>query len=125
MTLTSRTTWAKLDAGTPEYFDRINRPGVPMEQVLHNILALARTRPVIIQSLFTALDGAGPSPAEIEAYAQRLCTLREAGAQIPLVQIYSATRPTAHPEVSHLPLRLLSRIAQRVREVAGLPTEVF
>jgi len=51
--------------------------------------------------------------------------LKDAGAQINLVQIYSATRPTAHIECSHLPLKSLSRIAQRVKSETGLKAEVF
>ena len=63
---------------------------------------------MIIQSLFPALNGEGPSATEVEAYVQRLKYLKDAGAQIPLVQIYSATRPTPHSECGHLPLRTLS-----------------
>lgn len=117
--------WAKLEAGTPEYFGRINRPDCSLDQILANLLTLARRRPVIIQSLFPSLDGEAPPASEIEAYAQRLLELRKAGAQIPLVQIYSATRPAAHSGCGHLPLRTLSAIAQRVRDVAGLKAEVF
>src|SRR5262249_23248047 len=110
--------WAKLEAGTQSHMDRVNRPGCSLEKILTNILRLARQRPVIIQSLFPALCGQEPSGSEIEAYVQRLKELKEAGAQIPLVQIYSATRPTAQPECGHLPLRTLSAIARRVREAA-------
>ncbi|MBI3413916.1 MAG: hypothetical protein HY043_01140 [Verrucomicrobia bacterium] len=117
--------WAKFEAGTQEYMDRVNKPGCPLEQILANILSLARQRPVIIQSLFPALAGQGPPASEIETYARHLKDLRNSGAQIPLVQIYSATRPTPHSECGHLPLRTLSAIAQRVREVAGLKAEVF
>ena len=89
------------------------------------MLSLARQRPVIIQSLFPAIDGQGPPSSEIDMFAQRLRALKDAGAQIPLVQIYSATRPTPHSQCGHLPLRMLSHIAQRVREVTGLKAEVF
>ena len=73
----------------------------------------------------TAFSAEAPSASEIEAYVQRLRELKDAGAQIPLVQIYSATRPTPHSECGHLPLRTLSHIAQRVREASGLKAEVF
>jgi wyosine [tRNA(Phe)-imidazoG37] synthetase (radical SAM superfamily) len=117
--------WAKLEAGTQEYMARVNNTDFSIEKILASILCLARDRPVIIQSLFPSIDGEGPPASEIEAYIQRLKELKEAGAQIPLVQIYSATRPTAHPECGHLPLRTLSAIARRVREVSGLKAEVF
>lgn len=117
--------WAKLEAGTQGYMDRVNRPDCPLEKITGNILQLARQRPVVIQSLFSSIGGETPPASEIEAYVQRLRELKEAGAQIPLVQIYSATRPTPHSQCGHLPLRTLSNIAQRVREVCGLKAEVF
>jgi wyosine [tRNA(Phe)-imidazoG37] synthetase (radical SAM superfamily) len=117
--------WAKLEAGTQEYMNRVNRPDCPLEKILANILVLSRRRPVIIQSLFPSINRAAPPASEIEAYVQRLRELKAAGAQIPLVQIYSATRPTEHSECGHLPLRTLSHIAQRVRDVSGLKAEVY
>jgi wyosine [tRNA(Phe)-imidazoG37] synthetase (radical SAM superfamily) len=117
--------WAKLDAGTQAWMERINQPTVLLNQVLANIRSLARQRPVVIQSLFPAIHGQEPPDLEIREYAQRLKELKEAGAQISLVQIYSATRPTPHSECGHLPLRSLARIAQIVRETTGLRAEVF
>jgi wyosine [tRNA(Phe)-imidazoG37] synthetase (radical SAM superfamily) len=117
--------WAKLDAGTQGYMNRINRPNCSIDKVLANILLVGRQRPVIIQSLFTSVNGEEPAEAEIDHYAERLRLLREHGAQIAFVQIYSATRPIPHPECGHLPLKTLSRIAQRVKEVTGLEAEVF
>jgi hypothetical protein len=58
-------------------------------------------------------------------YALRLKELKEAGAEISLVQIYSATRPMARTGCSHLPLKSLSQIAKMVRRVAGLRAEIF
>jgi wyosine [tRNA(Phe)-imidazoG37] synthetase (radical SAM superfamily) len=117
--------WAKLDAGTQAYMDKVNKAQLPLENILANILAIGRRRPIIIQSLFPSLKGQPPPEAEIEQYVLRLKELKEASAQISLVQIYSATRPTPHSECGHLPLKTLSRIAQRVREGAGLKAEVF
>jgi len=117
--------WAKLDAGTQEYLERVNRPDCPLERILANILSLARQRPVVIQSLFPAINGKAPPDSEIEAYVQRLRELKDEGAQIPLVQIHSASRPTPSSECGHLPLRALSYIARRVREASGLKAEVF
>jgi wyosine [tRNA(Phe)-imidazoG37] synthetase (radical SAM superfamily) len=117
--------WVKLDAGTQDYMDKVNHPSCPLEKVLSNILLVARQRPVIIQSLFPLLNGEEPPDAEIEQYTLRLRELKQAGAQIPLVQIYSAERPAAHSKYGHLPLKTLARIAERVREVSGLKAEVF
>lgn len=117
--------WAKLEAGTQEYMDRVNAGDVPLEKILANILLTAKQRPVVIQSLFPMLNDEPPPAAEVDAFAARLKALTQAGAQIPLVQIYSATRPTTQPGCGHLPLRHLSQIAQAIRLTTGLRAEVF
>jgi wyosine [tRNA(Phe)-imidazoG37] synthetase (radical SAM superfamily) len=117
--------WIKLDGGTQAFLDKINRPNVPLEKILGNILLIGRQRPVVIQSLFPSISGEEPPGDEIHEYAMRLKELKASGAQISLVQIYSAARPSLHPEWGHLPLRVLSQIAQIVRRTAGLRTEVF
>ena len=117
--------WAKLDGGTQAYVNKVNRASVPLEKILSNILMLGRQRPVVIQSLFPAINGEEPPLEEIEQYARRLLELKKAGAQISLVQIYSATRPSPNSESEHLPLKVLSRIAQTVRQITGLTAEVF
>jgi len=117
--------WAKLDVGTQGYMDLVNRSEVSLDFILNNILNLAKQRPVIIQSLFAEIHGEQPSSGEIEAYAQRLLHMKKSGANIPLVQIYSAHRPAMNSGVAHLPLRSLSKISRRVSEVTGLKTEIF
>ncbi len=117
--------WAKLDGGSQDYLNRVNRSDVPLTRLLRNILLVARERPVVIQSLFPSIEGAEPPAGEIEAYVQRLRELLAEGAQISLVQVYSAHRPPHGTACGHLPLRSLSQIAQRVREATGLRAEVF
>lgn len=125
--------WAKLDAGTQAYMDEVNRPktsevscpSVCLDLVMENILRQARQRPVVIQSLFALIDGKEPPRDEIEQYVHRLRELKEEGANISQVQIYSAHRPAVSQNIGHLPLKILSRIAQRVRDVTGLSAEVF
>ena len=117
--------WIKLDGGTQAFVDKINRPNVPLEKILANILLVGRQRQVVVQSLFPAIHGEEPPFEEIQEYAMRLKELKAGGAQISLVQIYSAARPGVHAEWGHLPLRVLSQIAQTVRHTAGLRAEVF
>lgn len=117
--------WVKLDAGTQKYMDRVNRSEVPLQKVLDNALALGRKRSIIIQSLFPAIEGLEPEPLEIDEYILRLRELREAGANISEVQVYSATRPVHHHECGHLSLKCLVRICHRIRAEAGLRAELY
>lgn len=117
--------WAKFEAGTQEYMNKVNRGDLSLHKVLANILQVGRERPIVIQSLFPLLDGQEPPPEEIDLYVRHLLDLKNQGAKISQVQVYSAHRPPHHPNCEHLKLKSLSRIAQRVREVTGMRAEVF
>jgi hypothetical protein len=117
--------WAKLDAGTQTFMDTVNRSRVPLDKILANILALGRKRPVIIQSLFPLLNGRAPSETEISEYIARLQELSSAGANIPLVQIYSANRPMTNARCGHMPLKTLANIAKSIHSATGIKAEVF
>ncbi|MGA2557640.1 MAG: hypothetical protein ABSG04_15335 [Verrucomicrobiota bacterium] len=117
--------WIKLDVGTQEGMDRINRSQVPLDKVMENTWLIGRNRPIVIQSLFPRL-GEWEAPTEdIDEYIHRLIELKDGGAVISLVQIYSATRPAAHPDCGHVPLQSLARICRRVKAETGLKAEVF
>ncbi len=121
--------WAKLDAGTEEYFQLINRTRIPFAKILRNIQMTAKKRPVVIQSLFLKIRGEGPSADEITAYCQRL---RDIG-NIRLVQVYTLARKAmtlvdgvpAWQLVSALSDAEVDAIAERVRREAGVPAESF
>jgi wyosine [tRNA(Phe)-imidazoG37] synthetase (radical SAM superfamily) len=117
--------WVKLDAGTQDYMARINRSKIPLDKVMENTWLIGRKRPIIIQSLFPLLNGWEPLPEEIDEYLQRLHELKDGGAMISLVQVYSATRPAAHPDCAHIPLQSLARICRRIKTETGLRAEVF
>jgi wyosine [tRNA(Phe)-imidazoG37] synthetase (radical SAM superfamily) len=117
--------WAKLEVGSQEWMDKVNQTDFPLDKILNNILVTARRRPVVIQSLFCQIGASVPTIAEIEEFARQLRDLKARGARIPLVQIYSATRPTSHSNVRHLPLKTLADIAAIVRKIAGLNAEPF
>jgi wyosine [tRNA(Phe)-imidazoG37] synthetase (radical SAM superfamily) len=110
--------WAKLDAGTAEYYALVDRTSVPYRRVLENLAWCCRTRPTVIQSLFMRVHGEFPPDAEIQAYVARLREL-SAGGTVKLVQVYTVARTTTEPYATALALADLESIAQRAR--AGLP----
>jgi wyosine [tRNA(Phe)-imidazoG37] synthetase (radical SAM superfamily) len=121
--------WAKLDAGTEDYFKFINRTKIPFARILKNISAAAKARPIVIQSLFLKIRGVGPSGDEINAYCQRL---RDVG-NIKLVQVYTVARTAmtivdgvpAWQFVSALSNEEVDAITERVRKEAGVEAESF
>lgn len=115
--------WAKLDAGTDEYYQLIERTKIPFRQVLNNITAAARQRPIVIQSLFMRVEGEPPSSAEIAAYCDRLNEITAAGGKLKLIQVYTVARQPAESYVSALDHEQVDAIADKVRNETGLPTE--
>jgi wyosine [tRNA(Phe)-imidazoG37] synthetase (radical SAM superfamily) len=116
--------WAKLDAGTDTYFQRVERSSVPLSRVLENLRDTGRARPIVIQSLFMNLHDVGPDDEEIDAYVQRLRDLVTDGCQIKQVQVYTVARKSAEPWVSPLSDEKLDDISERVRRT-GLPVSTF
>ncbi|MEN8148560.1 MAG: radical SAM protein [Planctomycetota bacterium] len=116
--------WAKLDAGTQAYFDRVARTKTTLNEVVSNIADVARLRPVTIQALFMALDGEPVPEAEIEAWLGRLGEIREAG-EIALVQVYTVARDPAEDWVGPLDRTELERIAGLVTSRHGVDAEVY
>ena len=117
--------WAKLDAGTEEYYRLIDRTSIPFRRVLDNLALAATARPIVIQSLFMQVHGVGPTTAEITAYVERLQEIVNAGGQIARVQVYTVARQPAESYVSPLEADVVDAIAQRVIREAGLAVEAF
>ncbi|MBI4578812.1 MAG: radical SAM protein [Planctomycetes bacterium] len=118
-------TWAKLDAGTEEYYQLVNRPNVPLQAVLDNILDAARVRPVVIQSLWMNVHGSPPPDPEVDAFARRLRAILDAGGRIKLVQMHTIARQTTEPWVTPLDDATLERLAARVRTIVAVPVKTY
>ena len=112
--------WAKLEAGSEEYYQRVARTPVPFRQILDNIAAAAQARPLVIQSLFMRIDERPPSSAELDAFCDRLCEITAAGGQLSHVQIYTLARPPTQSTVTPLSDDELRAIVDRVRHRTGL-----
>ena len=117
--------WAKLDAGTEEYYKLVERTVIPFRQVLNNIRDAALVRPLTIQSLFMNINGTPPSAAEIEAFADRLNEIHSAGGTLDLIQIYTVARQPAESFVTALSEEQLNGISRTVESMTGLQTAVF
>ncbi len=117
--------WAKLDAGTEAFFQRVDRSPVPLSRILENITQAARIRPLVIQSLWMQIDGQPPDPAEIQAFCGRLRDITAAGGRLSLIQIYTVARRPAESCVAPLADDQVDRIAAAVARDTGLPVAAF
>lgn len=117
--------WAKLDAGTEAYFQRVDRSPVPLSRILENITQAARIRPLVIQSLWMKIDGQPPDAAEIQAFGQRLRDITATGGRLSLIQIYTVARRPAESCVAPLSDDQVDSIAAAVARDTGLPVAAF
>jgi wyosine [tRNA(Phe)-imidazoG37] synthetase (radical SAM superfamily) len=117
--------WAKLDAGTEDYYRLVERTSIPLQRVLDNLLLAARDRPIVIQTLFMHVHGQPPTDAEIDAYIGRLNELVRQGGKVKLVQIYTIARDTAVEYVAPLNAAQIDAISERVRQQTGLTVETY
>jgi wyosine [tRNA(Phe)-imidazoG37] synthetase (radical SAM superfamily) len=116
--------WAKLDAGTDDYYQLVERTKIPFRQILENITAAAKLRPLVIQSLFMRINGEAPPDSEIDAFCGRLDDIQKAGGRLALVQVYTVARPPAESFVTPLTELELETIAANVR-TRGIAAEVY
>ena len=120
--------WAKLDAGTEEYCQRMNRPHprVSLGRIVEGLTGVALGRPIVIQSLFCLLDGQPPQPDEIDAYCGRIRQIIEAGGKIKLIQAHTIARSPASASVATLPNAELDNIAATIRAALDdVPVETY
>ncbi len=117
--------WGKLEAGSEEYYRRVERTTIPLARVIGNLAWAAARWPIVIQSCFMRLDGQGPGDGEIAAYCDRLDEVRAAG-PISLVQVYTVARPPAESFVTPLTGDEVDRIVSQVRaRLPGLAVRPF
>lgn len=117
--------WAKLESGTEAYYKLIERTPIPFRQILDNITAAAKIRPLVIQSLFMRVQGEPPSEEELSAFCDRLNEITAAGGKLKLVQVYTVARRPAEDFVTPLSDAEVDAIVDLVRDRTGLPAAAF
>jgi histidinol dehydrogenase len=134
--------WLKLDAGTEDWYRRMNCSDVPFETLTGKIKEFAGRAPLIIQTMVCSINGKPPAEAETAAWEKLVLELAgagvEPGAGVRGVQIYGKARPAPlDPLAEALPAAYLESRAASLRallatrgfspllEEAIIPVEVF
>ena len=112
--------WLKLDAGTPGWYQKLNRTAIPFEKLIAKIKEIAACAPVTIQTMLCAVDGRGPLPEEVQAWEELLVELAVIAAKgtgnIRNIQIYGKARPAPEdPKTTALPSEYLEQRAASLR----------
>ena len=116
--------WAKLDAGTEAWYQKVNVSRISLDRIESNLVNLGQTYPFKVQSFFCRIAGEGWDEAEIEAYLQRLKRIRESGARILEVQLYTLARKPSDVHVTAVEREFLEAMCVQV-ESLGIPARVY
>ena len=117
--------WLKVDAGTPDWYQKINRSAIPFEALTAKIREFASLAPVTIQTMLCEVDGNVPPDEEAQAWEQLLVELALNG-KLRETQIYGKARPAPEdPMAASLPVRYLEERAASLRlAFAGIGVEI-
>ena len=119
--------WLKLDAGTPEWYEKINCSDISFDKLTAKIKEFTSCASVTIQTMLCAIDGIAPSDEEAKAWEQLALDLAVNG-NIRKVQIYGKARPAPEdPKAQALPVSCLEERAESLKRALaarGRETEV-
>jgi len=116
--------WAKLDAGTEAWFQKVNVSRVSLDRIESNLVELGSKVPFKIQSFFCRIGDAGWDDAEIAAYLRRLQNVRESGARILEVQLYTLARQPSDAHVSAVEPAFLELMRAKI-EALNIPAHIY
>ena len=117
------TIWAKLDAGSQEYFELISASKYNIDSIQSMIEKIPAGVKLKIQSCFMKVDGSPPSAKEIELYISRLMSIDQKH-KIAEVQIYTIARKPAQNIVSPLRLTEMKDLLAPIKETK-LPVKFY
>jgi len=138
--------WLKLDAGTPSWYEKINRSTIPYEKLISGIREFSSYSPLSFQTMICGIEGGPPPEEEERAWEKLLIDLvgraggtwrrqanRPGGRGIRSIMIYGKARPAPDdPLAAALPDEYLEKRAASLRAAMGAvyftgapPVEVY
>jgi histidinol dehydrogenase len=116
--------WLKLDAGTPGWYEKMNRCSIPFgtltakikEFIISAGMSAPKSAPVTIQTMLCAINGEAPPEEEERSWINFLLEAAGSAAAVGKVHIYGKARPAPEdPLASALPAEFLERRAESLR----------
>jgi wyosine [tRNA(Phe)-imidazoG37] synthetase (radical SAM superfamily) len=117
--------WFKLDSATAAGRRALNDTGHDIPRVRRSMALVAARCRLRIQTMMLALDGAGPSTAEREAYVALLRAVLEEGTLISDVMLYGLARPSMQPEAPRLSKVSTAQMEAFARQIRALGIDVM
>ena len=118
--------WAKLDAGSEEWFQKINISPYHLKHIQKKIEEAILQFPIKIQSMWCSYNGELPSSTEIDLYINRVQNIYFKNPKNFLgVQLYTVVRQTARPNVLSVPKEFMEHIAQLIQKEIPVNVKIY
>jgi len=135
--------WLKVDAGTEDWYNKINRCAIPFEKLIVAIKEFISCAVVTIQTMLCAIDGEQPSETERQAWESLICELakntdkegniigEKTNSNIRKIQLYGKARSSPEdPLASSLPENYLEERADSLRRIfskkdISIPVDIY
>ena len=126
--------WLKADAGTEDWYNKINRSSISYEKLITAIKEFVSCSPVTIQTMLCAINGEQPPETEKQAWESLVCELAQGDGEtsgIRKVQLYGKARPAPEdPLASQLSADYLEIRAASLRSIfsekdISIPVEIY
>ena len=117
--------WAKLDAGTEAWYQKVNVSPISLNRIESNLINLGKLHPYKIQSLFCGLDGVVPPPDEVQAYLDRLRWIKASGSNILEVQLHTLARKPSQASCTPVTGEFLAGLQSRIENETGLNAKTY
>lgn len=111
--------WAKLDAGSPHYYKKINQSDVPYDRIIQNILTHSQSHNTTIQTLLLNINNTPMPDQEFLKYIHQLKYLLENGGKIETVQLYTTARDTHIKNITPITKQKLNQFQHTL--ISALP----
>ncbi len=108
--------WAKLDAGSQEYFKIVSGSPFELEPLISNIKNLPKSLTLKIQTCFMYIDENPPLADEIQAYRERILEILKKH-EIDEIQIYTIARQPSHSHVKAMKLEALKNLCSPLEDL--------
>ncbi|MCL2809297.1 MAG: hypothetical protein FWD24_04425 [Treponema sp.] len=127
--------WLKVDAGTPEWYEKINRSNISFDELTNVKKEFAASTSFTIQTMLCAINGQPPSETEAKMWEELVCQLAKnmlnGKSNVRKVQIYGKARNAPEdPLATELPAEYLEKRAESLRDIFSTseiitPVEIY
>lgn len=116
--------WVKLDASTEQEFRRVAETKIPYEKLLESVLSYTQKIPTTLQMIHFSWED-GTESFQTGSMIQRLNELKEKGALLSNIQLYTLSRVTKFKNLVTTSEERLEEVGGKIREATGIALGVY